>query len=319
MQIPEKILQPYLRMEVQTLLAKAKENIEYSRTLKNSKYIYATTRKYQYHTEMWLPKNPINLDILTDPKLVEKRTKNRGKSLNRDVNIDNSVRRTRQMIFGYAAMNSFSHFVTFTQNCSKCIWKCAQKPCTISGPHKKTACNTTRCDCPPLFCDRFNIESFDKRVSTWLKNTRTRISPDLEFLLVFEKHETGAFHAHALIRNYTGQMEQATDHFTHKFTYHDKRPVFNMPGWSFGYSTAKIIGQTKDDNIKTAGYLTKYITKDTITDLNKHRYKVSRALYKPSKGRNPDFIAPDRLDLIEAAYESDYGYKLQFDNGLLPH
>jgi hypothetical protein len=315
MEIPSK----FFRFELQEILETAKKNIEYNRKIKNSKYIYATTKKYKYHTEMWLPNTPINLDILADPEVAKLRAKDRGKSLNRELNILNSVRRTRASIFGYAAMNPFTHFVTFTQNCSKCIWKCAQSPCSVDGPHKKVDCNTTRCDCPPMFCDRFNLEMFDKRVSTWLKNTKTRHSPDLEFLLVFEKHKTGAFHAHAFIKGYTVKMTQATDHFTLNSTFHDKRPVYNMPGWKFGYSTAKIIGQTKDDNIKTAGYLTKYITKDTITDLNKHRYKVSRGLNKPFKGRNPDNVPFDDLNAIDSAYECEYGYKLQYDNrALLP-
>ncbi len=165
-----------------------------------------------------------------------------------------------------------------------------------------------------MFCDRYNLELFEKRITTWLKHMKARKYPDLEFLLVFEKHKSGAFHAHALILGYDGEMLPATDHFTLKPTIRSNRPVFNMPGWKFGYSTAKIIGQSKEDSKNTAGYLAKYITKETITDLNKHRYKASRGLVKPLKGRNPDYINLDDLSAIDSAYESEYGIKLQLDN-----
>lgn len=327
------ILPKYFENELKPKLEKLKENIQYTKNRKNSPYIYATTRKYKYHTEVWIPDTPINLDNLTHPDVIAKRSRARGTSMNRDISIENSVRRTRQTIFGYAAMNPFQYFATFTHNCSRCIWKCSQKPCSIAGPHSKKQCNTVSCDCPSMFCDRFNLELVDKRVTNWLKNQKKRGSPDMEYLLVYEKHKCGdckrrkakscnhdvprAYHAHALILGYDGTMDSATDHFTLKPTMHDKRPVFNMPGWPFGYSTAKIIGQTKDDNIRTSGYLTKYITKDTITDLNKHRYRVSRGLLKPSSDRNPEYINPDALIAVDTAYDGKYGTKIQFDNGKL--
>lgn len=124
----------------------------------------------------------------------------------------------------------------------------------------------------PKKIDRYSIDETFNTMKYWL-NRQKKHSPDFAYVIVPEFHKDGAIHFHALIRAYNGDMKPT------KIFQNGKR-VYNVTGFTSGFTNA----QKMDDNQeKTAGYITKYITKDTINRFNKRRYWASKNLKKPVK------------------------------------
>ena len=49
--------------------------------------------------------------------------------------------------------------------------------------------------------DKFDYEDCSKKVCKWFNNIRLRICPNIKYLIIPEKHKTGAWHFHALVSN----------------------------------------------------------------------------------------------------------------------
>lgn len=130
----------------------------------------------------------------------------------------------------------------------------------------------------PLLVDSFNYETAKSKMSKWLNNSR-RNSPELSYLIIAELHKSGRIHFHALMKNYKGELT-----FTNKQK--NKRNIYNMPNWQYGFSTA-----IKIDNIgKVSSYVQKYITKDMLKIGNKKRFWASRNLKKPTVSYNINMV-----------------------------
>lgn len=124
----------------------------------------------------------------------------------------------------------------------------------------------------PKKIDRYSIDDTFNTMKYWL-NRQKKHSPDFGYVIVPEFHKDGAIHFHALIRAYNGDMKPTK-------VFQNGKRVYNVTGFTSGFTNA----QKMDDNQeKTAGYITKYITKDTINRFNKRRYWSSRNLQKPVK------------------------------------
>lgn len=124
----------------------------------------------------------------------------------------------------------------------------------------------------PKKIDRYSIDETFNTMKYWL-NRQKKHSPDFAYVIVPEFHKDGAIHFHALIRAYNGDMKPTK-------VFQNGKRVYNVAGFTSGFTNA----QKMDDNQeKTAGYITKYITKDTINRFNKRRYWASRNLQKPVK------------------------------------
>lgn len=154
-----------------------------------------------------------------------------------------SLMRSKTSITDYTLANKFDLFATFTFD--------------------------------PSLVDSFDVNLAKSKLTLWLSNVRQRTSPDLKYLWVAELHKSGRVHFHALIKNYNGLL---TDSGKTK----NQRPLLNMPGWIYGFSTA-----IKIDNLeKVSSYMQKYITKDMLKIGNKKRFATSRNLIKPEKTYN---------------------------------
>lgn len=128
----------------------------------------------------------------------------------------------------------------------------------------------------PKKIDRYSIDETFNTMKYWL-NRQKKHSPDFAYVIVPEFHKDGAIHFHALIRAYNGDMKPTK-------VFQNGKRVYNVTGFTSGFTNA----QKMDDNQeKTAGYITKYITKDTINRFNKRRYWASRNLKKPVKHYEP--------------------------------
>lgn len=131
-----------------------------------------------------------------------------------------------------------------------------------------------------LTFDRSVVDSSDyslclKKVSNWLHNIRCRDAPDLKYLFVPEYHsDCKHFHFHGLIAN-VGDIK-----FVNSGHKHNGRVIYNLSGWSWGFSTASVVGDSK----KVSNYIAKYINKDLcVVSSGRQRYICSQNLNLPTE------------------------------------
>ncbi len=166
-----------------------------------------------------------------------------------------SYNRTKNKIHEYSRCVNWEKFITFTFNEEK--------------------------------VDRYNFDECSRVVRQWLHNQR-RNAPELQYLLVPETHKDGAFHFHGLLAN-TGNMKFKDSGKRTK----DKRVVYNMSTWSYGFTTAVDVYNTHG----VSKYIGKYITKELCgLTKSKNRYFVSSNMPKPSFS---SFLVSDNDDFNE--------------------
>lgn len=113
-----------------------------------------------------------------------------------------------------------------------------------------------------------NYNEVTAKLRTFIEHLQERKCPDLKYLIVPEMHADGQhFHFHGLLAN-CGEMR-----FAFSGKYDKGKPIFNMPDWSLGFTTATRVS----DSQKASSYICKYITKECAAHLKeKHRYYCSR-------------------------------------------
>lgn len=97
--------------------------------------------------------------------------------------------------------------------------------------------------------DRYDSAAIMKKVNAWLDNMVRRNG--LRYILVPERHKDGAFHFHGFM---AGDGLQAVDSGIRW----DDRPVYNLPQWKFGFTTAQ---RLYGDYAAAVAYCCKYIGK----------------------------------------------------------
>lgn len=154
-----------------------------------------------------------------------------------------SLARTKKMIAEYSRCVKWEYFCTFTFD--------------------------------PARIDRTNYKSVCSKIQTWLKNARDRKAEKLQYLAVPELHKDfESWHFHVLLAN-TGDIV-----FSDSGIIKNGKVVWNIPGWSWGFSTATKV----QDTIRVARYISKYLTKEChALSRGAHRYFVSNNLPKPKK------------------------------------
>lgn len=180
---------------------------------------------------------------------------NRKKSLYDDKKMNESLIRSKRVVFEYAFSNKWDYFATFTID-----------------PNK---------------FDRYNLNEYHKKFSQWLRDYfRKKFNEDVQYLCIPEMHKDGAWHEHALISCISQQ------HFE-LFSLEDKLPfyildklkkgelIYNCPAYAekFGFCTFEPVR----NNEACAKYITKYITKDMYRSVNKFgakKYYSSRGIHK---------------------------------------
>lgn len=183
-----------------------------------------------------------------------------------------AISRAKSDIFDVAMCNKWEYFGTFT----------------ISPEH----------------FDRYNLKEYHKTFSQFIRDERKRTGSKISFVLVPERHKDGAWHEHGLISGLPADDVRL-------FTNEDNIPLSlkkridkGCAEWQrysnkFGYCTIEPVR----DKIRTAAYITKYITKSIGEDREsgEHLYYCSRGLKRPEKivaGR----ICDTELSNIEEFY-----------------
>ena len=174
-----------------------------------------------------------------------------------------SLARTRRMIAEYARCVKGEYFCTFTFD-----------PARIDRTDYKTCC---------------------KKMRIFLKNARDRKAKGLQYLAVPELHKDyESWHFHVLLAN-TGDIV-----FSDSGIIKDGKVIWNIPGWSWGFSTATKV----KDTIRVARYISKYLTKEChALSRGDHRYFVSNNLPKPKKSI---FVAEpgEEMELVQKLADS---------------
>jgi len=168
--------------------------------------------------------------------------------------VERSLRRSKMSVKEIGWCNDFDMFITFT-----------------FGKH------------------HYDIDRCIKIMQQWLKdqNKQQKLKTDkkFEYLLVMEYHKDGrGIHFHALFKGYTGRIKESEDPKRRGKPIKKRgKIIYNLPGWSAGFSTMSYVV----DKQKSVTYLSKYITKDFAeVRANKKRYWASRGLNRPEKVYN---------------------------------
>lgn len=121
----------------------------------------------------------------------------------------------------------------------------------------------------PKKVDSFNYEECVKKLKSWLDTIR-RFSPDIKYIIVPEKHESGRFHFHGLFAGCENITFIESGHYTKSGDM-----IYNIGNYKLGWSTATRV----KDNAKVTKYISKYITKDLCAvSFGRKRYWASRNL-----------------------------------------
>lgn len=132
--------------------------------------------------------------------------------------------------------------------------------------------------------DSFDYDLVSKKMHQWIDNLKRRYCPDLKYIMVPELHKSGRYHYHGLFANCDGIRMIDSGHKVVK-KYRDQRgrwrfkrtdqPIYNIGRYSYGWSTATKVEDTK----RVSSYISKYVTKDLCAATpGKKRYWASRNL-----------------------------------------
>ena len=183
-----------------------------------------------------------------------------------DHRLDASISRSRRMLLELALCNPWDWFATFTLAESK-------------------------------VADRFDLKAFHCRFSQWLRDQRKK-GHELSFVIVPERHNDGAWHAHGL---FCGDMELVS--FADDAAAGRAVPLdlidgdyYDWPAYreKFGFCS---FGRLKNP-IAAGFYVTKYLTKDScrmVDQAGLHLYWPSRPLSHAAK-RGEIFGSAPALD-----------------------
>lgn len=123
----------------------------------------------------------------------------------------------------------------------------------------------------PERIDRYDPAAVTKALSQWCSNMVKRHG--LRYVLVPEQHKDGAFHFHGFM---AGEGLKAVDSGVEW----DGRPVYNLPQWTLGFTTAQRLYGTYSAAV---GYCCKYIGKQQGQRPLGRWYYSGGALAKPEK------------------------------------
>lgn len=160
-----------------------------------------------------------------------------------DSKLQNSMSRSRQMIFEYGYCNDWQWFVTMTLDKDK--------------------------------FDRHDLPKWHKDLVQWLRNYKRKTGQKIDFLLIPERHKDGAWHMHGLL---SGLPEDRLKPFEKGTPLYGSQ-YLNWPDYAnkYGYVSVGKVGNHE----AVSKYITKYVTKDIArlnTELGAHLYYCSRGL-----------------------------------------
>lgn len=124
--------------------------------------------------------------------------------------------------------------------------------------------------------DSADFSEVVKKLQNFCHNLKKRKCPDLKYLIVPELHADGVhYHFHGLLKG-CNNLQFVDSGLKDK----KGRIIYNIPQWTWGFTTATAIS----DSCHASSYITKYITKESEQYLyNRHRYFTNCKKVKPEK------------------------------------
>lgn len=247
--------------------------------------VYAKATYFPSFVSVYVPNEPYKIRTAN----LEERDTGRSKQAHAhksldsldETNLERSIRLTKKKIKEYVLCNEFELFATFT--------------------FKE---------------DRSDVDRCKTKMTNWLKNQRRRTGA-FEYIIVSEFHKDGeSIHFHGLLKNFQGKVEPSISARTGEHLRQGKRLVYELPGYTLGFTNVKKVDKDLDSQTKVGFYIQKYITKDMPVFFGKNRYRTSRGLRTPKTENNPEKwylnVKPDRT------YKVDNGEILEFNVGKHP-
>lgn len=146
----------------------------------------------------------------------------------------------------------------------------------------------------PKQVDSYDYDECARYIKLFIDRLRHK-SEDFVYLFVPEKHESGRYHFHALIKGPL-EAEEAVNPWGKPILDDKGHQVYNVIGYEYGYTTA-----VKVYSNSAIGYIAKYITKQDAVPPNKKRYWASRSISKP-KVEYLQVFAPEYCEIFNAAH-----------------
>jgi hypothetical protein len=145
------------------------------------------------------------------------------------------------------------------------------------------------------------LETIKKNIGQWLNNYKKRVNKNLKYLLIPELHKDKKhFHLHGLISGIEDIKE---------FRKSSKGVMrYNWIAWEdkYGFNSLEKVKNTA----KVSNYITKYITKELVTEYHKQRYLVSKGLKKPET----IMAMENYTSFIPCDFENEYVKTLNIDS-----
>ena len=188
----------------------------------------------------------------------------RGRNVN-DEKLNNNIARARTRVFEYAICNNFDYFITLTINDKK--------------------------------IDRYDLKGYIKKLGQFIRDYRKKHGADIQYLLIPEKHENGAWHVHGLIKGIPKNHLHINEN-----GYLDWQEYKNK----FGYCSIDRV-RSKEAVSK---YITKYIGKSFdsdrgVTEKESKLYYCSRGLKRPEKIKEGT-LSTGQMYKIPFEYDNEY-------------
>ena len=187
-----------------------------------------------------------------------------------DQKLDNNICRARSKIRDYGFCNDWSLFVTLTLDPSK--------------------------------MDVFDLSALNRTLSQWFRDYRKKYGVNVKYLLIPEKHKSGAIHLHGFLLGLPVshlRLFHSSEHLPYYILNQlsQGKLLYTWPAYEqkFGYVVVEPI-RNKD---RAVSYITKYVTKDlalAVSDLGAHLYYSSQGLAKATelkRGRLTKEFIPD--------------------------
>lgn len=157
----------------------------------------------------------------------------------------NSLNRTIKTIYEITRSNVWDYFITFTFN--------------------------------PERINRQNYDDCLKACKNYLDFIKRNYCRDLKYICIPEFHPSDgvSYHFHGLLGNCDNLPTVESGIFDKK-----GRVIYNLPNYIYGWNTATKI----DNNFAVCAYMTKYISKDLVTNTSyQNRYICSRNVNRPKE------------------------------------
>lgn len=114
---------------------------------------------------------------------------------------------------------------------------------------------------PDSVDDRADYAEVYRKLDVWLSNRVQRHG--LKYVIVPERHKSGAIHFHGILNSSALRLDAARHPSSGRLLKHAGRQIYNISDWSYGFTTAELIGAECADRDAVAKYIFKYMGKQS--------------------------------------------------------